>query len=407
MRAGENTSHEQLAADIAALQTFANEYRAYLDLRSRFAAGDDNSQALLEQSRTRIWQLLPTARRGMEHSGVRLTITPPPMLGGPMLTDFESQVFAHEHAPYLPGPFSAGEVPATARMVLDRVAAAIGELSDQLQQGAISAGSVDKEPRQHESQGGTYRRRAPMFGRLKRLPAPLAILADVITIGLFVAAIITLGRGGGRSGAHSPKQQRSSSHTTSISPPTTSRSTAQPPPPELNADATCATVRDASGGQVHRAIFVDSPGQLEAGGRAMLGKVLPHGQYTELLRVTEGAELEFSVKLRDTEYGAVQGAVLSSVTTPGGHGCWTVTTRVHSQTEGPGHLTLGRVFVLLQSNNAGSMRYVPGSTELFDVEGNVIAGLRDGVTQQGVSIPYEIKPAPAGLYYVNWKMRVR
>jgi hypothetical protein len=34
------------------------------------------------------------------------------------------------------------------------------------------------------------RRRAPLFGRLRRLPAPLAILADIITVGLFLALII-------------------------------------------------------------------------------------------------------------------------------------------------------------------------------------------------------------------------
>ena len=346
----------------------------------------------------------------MEQSGVRLTITPPPMFGGAVLTDFSSQVFAHENAPYLPGPFGASEVPPTARMVLDRVAAAIGELSDQLQQSPVTANSVGVKGPQQESHGATPRRRAPVFGRLKRLPAWLAILADLITIGLLVVAIvgaiIAIGRGGGPSGSRSPKQQGSSSHTTAVSPATAGQPTTQAPPPELNADATCATVRNASGGQVHRAVFVDSPGQL-AGGTAIKGKILPDGPFTELLRVANGEELEFSVKLANGEYGAVQGVVLAVATTPGGHGCWGMTARVHSQTEGPGHLTLGRVFVLLQSNHAGSLQYVPGSTELFDVNDKVIAHLPDGVTRQGVSIPYEIQPAPAGLYYVNWKMRVR
>jgi hypothetical protein len=54
------------------------------------------------------------------------------MLGGPVLSDFSSQVFAHENSPYLPGPFGGSEVPSTSRMVLDRVAAAIGELSAEL-----------------------------------------------------------------------------------------------------------------------------------------------------------------------------------------------------------------------------------------------------------------------------------
>jgi hypothetical protein len=231
----------------------------------------------------------------------------------------------------------------------------------------------------------------------ERIPAIVVIAVAVVGggIGEFIAHA---GHGTSRLGPPSTVGRGST---------TTSQSTTQPSPPELNADVTCATVRDASGGQVHRAIFVDSPGQLEAGGRAMLGKVLPHGQYTDLLRVTEGAELEFSVKLWNTEYGAVQGAVVATAATPGGDGCWTLTTRVHSQTEGPGHLTLGRVFVLLESNSAGRLQYVPGSTELFDVNDKVIAHLPDGMTRQGVSIPYEIQPAPAGLYYVNWKMRVR
>jgi hypothetical protein len=71
MSAGETTSREQLAADIAALHTFASEYQVYLGLKFRFVAGDRSSQALLEQSRTRIWQLLPTARRAMVWSGPR------------------------------------------------------------------------------------------------------------------------------------------------------------------------------------------------------------------------------------------------------------------------------------------------------------------------------------------------
>jgi hypothetical protein len=409
MGGGGNRAREQLAAETVALQAFVSEYRVYLDLRSRFAAGDGSSQGPLEQSRTRIWQLVPAARRAIEHSGVRLTITPPPMLGGPVLTDFSSQVFAHENAPYLPGPFSASEVPATSRMVLDRVAAAIGELSDQLEQSSVTANSVGEKGRQQESQGARPRRRAPVFGRLKRLPGPLAVIADTITIALFLALIIGtlhLIGSGGPAGIRSSKQQGSSPNTTSASSRTTGQSTTQSPPPRLNADATCASVRDASAGQSHRAIFVDSPGQLEAGS-AIKGKILPDGPFMELLRVAEGDELEFGVKLFDAEYGAVQGVVLAVVPTPSGDGCWRMIARAHSQTEGPGTLTLGQMFVVLASRSRPGLEYVPGSTRLLDVHDKLIAHLPDGVTRHEVSIPYEIPPASVDIYYVNWEMRVR
>jgi hypothetical protein len=409
MSTGENTSREKLAGDIAALQTFAGEYRVYLDLRSRFSGGDGGSQAALEQSRMRIWQLVPAARRAIEQSGVRLTITPPPMFGGPVLTDFSSQVFAHENAPYLPGPFGASEVPATARMVLDRVAAAIGELSDQLQQSPVTSNSVGVKGPQQESHAATSRRRAPVFGRLKRLPAWLAILADLITIGVLVVAIvgaiIAIGRGGGPSGARSPKQQGSSSHTTSVSPTAAGQTTTQPAPPELNADATCATVRDASVREVHRAIFVDSPGQL-MGGSAFRGRVLGNGEFIELITVAKGDVVELSARLADPAYGAVEGVVVTATVTPGGHGCWKITARARDHGVAP-NIALGHTLVVLQPNSGATVQYVPGSTRLLDRHGKVIVRLPDGVTQDGIAIPYQVPPAAIDVYYVNWEMRIR
>ncbi len=78
-------------------------------------------------------------------------------------------------------------------------------------EGAIMQGT-SSVARQRESQAARPRRRAPLFGRLSFLPAPLAIIADIITIGLFLTAVIggiyKIVRAGGSATAHPPKQTR-------------------------------------------------------------------------------------------------------------------------------------------------------------------------------------------------------
>jgi hypothetical protein len=93
-------------------------------------------------------------------------------------------------------------------------AAVSGRSSDQLQQGPIRTSTPGKEGRQRGSQASRPRRRAPLFGRFRWLPAPLAIIADITTIGGALAGItrlvIPIGGGGGPVAIHSPKQTRSS-----------------------------------------------------------------------------------------------------------------------------------------------------------------------------------------------------
>jgi hypothetical protein len=106
---------------------------------------------------------------------------------------------------------------ASARAITQRTspdAAASGHLLDQLQQRPITASPSGEEGRQRGSQAARPGRRAPLFGRLRRLPRPLAIIADIITVGLFLAAIIgtinAIVRAGGPAAIHPPKQKSSS-----------------------------------------------------------------------------------------------------------------------------------------------------------------------------------------------------
>ncbi len=102
-----------------------------------------------------------------------------------------------------------GEVPTTARMVLDRVAAATGQLQDLHKQLSDAPRSPTRNRTDGPKRDPRPANRPTLFGHLKRIPKPLAILADVITVGLFVAAaatwIFTMGSGGGHSSrdAHS------------------------------------------------------------------------------------------------------------------------------------------------------------------------------------------------------------
>jgi hypothetical protein len=192
--------------------------------------------------------------------------------------------------------------------------------------------------------------------------------------------------------------------------PTPSVSGPGPPPsqPQVNTGATCAEIQRTNVAGVHgKAVFVDSPGQLETGTQTLKGKVMPRGRYTNVLSVTAGEELALSIKLYDIEDSGVQNVAVSVETAPYGHGCLKITARSHSRTSRGGDVTLGPLLVVFPPGHAAqSLQYVPGSTELFDEHDKHLGRLPDGITGAGVSIPYEIPPAKLDVYYVHFRVRV-
>lgn len=173
---------EQLQADIDALQRFRDTYRDYLAT----AAGRDpygldvDPRELAADSRARLFELMPAAERAIEHSRVKMALRPPASIGGPPVTDLRSQVFAHESPPFLEGGALGGrpELPATARLLLDSIAQALGQLRDQQQR-------LGAQPAKRTVRAA---RRPTIFGHIARLKPALALAADLIAVVTFVLA---------------------------------------------------------------------------------------------------------------------------------------------------------------------------------------------------------------------------
>jgi hypothetical protein len=159
---------EEIREHVAVLSNFQRDYGAYIAAQSQLldGAGQGPSQA----ERSSLMRRSPRAGVAMNASGVRLTLTPPPMLGGPVLTDFVSQVFAHEGSVYGGGP----DPLAVPRMVDDGITAALGALDIKLDEAL-----KNPQPEKPEPRPSSARRWPTLLGRLLHLPRWLGAIADI------------------------------------------------------------------------------------------------------------------------------------------------------------------------------------------------------------------------------------
>src|SRR5918996_1006150 len=114
-------SADELRQHLTVLTAFEHDYREYVDAQKRQAAGYSIDVARLGAGRSDLLRRAARAQRALDASGVTFAITPPPLLGGPVLHNLSQQAFAHETPLYGSGsdPFM------TADMVLDQLANAL------------------------------------------------------------------------------------------------------------------------------------------------------------------------------------------------------------------------------------------------------------------------------------------
>ena len=120
-----------------------------------------------------------------------------------------------------------------------------------------------------------------------------------------------------------------------------------------------------------------SPGQLGGGPDVYKVKnVTQNGSYANTASAACGEELKYSIRLHNTEFGALNNIVVSANLASG-----SVTATPDS---GASAGTSGNVTVSLPSG--ASQSYESGSTVLYDANGNVIKTLADGITAGGVNV---------------------
>lgn len=123
-------------------------------------------------------------------------------------------------------------------------------------------------------------------------------------------------------------------------------------------------------------VFASSPGYL-AGGPDMyqVRNVTKNTAYSSNVAVACNETVKYSIKLSNTEYGLLSNVTVKAPLT----GTMTATaTNAANETVS----TNGTVTV---TPAAGNYSYVAGSTQLLDVNGNLIKGLSDGITGNGVN----------------------
>jgi hypothetical protein len=150
------------------------DYRNYIKVQRADKRATGWRKLDLDAQRASLVRRAARAQRAVNASGFQLRILPPPVLGDPMLTALPQQMFAHETS-----EFACGVDPlVTAAMVLDGFGVALGALDDKIAQAEFAA-AAEPAARIH----GPARRQLPtLWGRLRRLPAGIAITADVVTV---------------------------------------------------------------------------------------------------------------------------------------------------------------------------------------------------------------------------------
>ena len=126
--------------------------------------------------------------------------------------------------------------------------------------------------------------------------------------------------------------------------------------------------------------FAASPGQLAGGDNYVVKNLTQGGGYADSVNATCNDEVQFSMQLSNTHFGALDNVTLTAtLPSNGGTSTATATTDLGG-TSG----TSDTASVVLGTNQ--TISYKAGSTVLYDGNGNVIRSLGDGVTNGGVNI---------------------
>lgn len=126
--------------------------------------------------------------------------------------------------------------------------------------------------------------------------------------------------------------------------------------------------------------FAGSPGQLSSGPNYQVKNLTQSGAYASTISATCNDEIEYSMQLGNTEFGALNDVTLkATLPTNGGVSTATATTSL-----GGGTGTSDSVTVNLGANQTQSLE--SGTTVLYDSNDKAIKALPDTVTTSGVDI---------------------
>ncbi|MBC7512455.1 LPXTG cell wall anchor domain-containing protein [Candidatus Saccharibacteria bacterium] len=122
-------------------------------------------------------------------------------------------------------------------------------------------------------------------------------------------------------------------------------------------------------------VFATSPGQLAGGDLYQVRNVSKNTGYANSVAATCDEVVKFNFKLSNTEYGMLYGVKVSATLQNGS----ATASATNSSNEAVSVSDTASV-----SLDKGSLSYVPGTTQLFTVDGQLIRNLGDGVTTSGV-----------------------
>jgi hypothetical protein len=180
---------EDLREHRDALAEVEAKYREYVEAQKGNRSDLADRSGWLSERRAYLMRCAARADRAVAASGYTFALSPPPLLGGPVLHHLAQQMFAHETSLY-----GSGEDPfMTTDMVLDGIASALGALDDKIDV-AGRPSPYDPQPmRRNTPRSRTGRRRLRgAWGRLTWVPTWVGFAADVVTVGGIVLAAMKL-----------------------------------------------------------------------------------------------------------------------------------------------------------------------------------------------------------------------
>lgn len=148
-------------------------------------------------------------------------------------------------------------------------------------------------------------------------------------------------------------------------------------------------------------VLADSPGQLEGGSLVYKVKnVTQNGSYANTVSAKACDELQYSIDLHNTEYGALHN-IMVKVNLPSGSTTSNVSTMTASPDAGGTTGTSGTASVNFTIPQ--NVTYENGTTVLYDGSGHVIKNLSDGITPNGINVG---SLNGSTTEFVNFKARV-
>lgn len=175
------------------------------------------------------------------------------------------------------------------------------------------------------------------------------------------------------------------------------------PPPNLSEGPSCSDLEHAKGGRRARAIFIDSPGEIDGGVSGLVGRALPNGRYGNVVEVDPEGEVEVSAKLHNSAYSAASEVSVNIRVSPYHGTCWRLIGVANSKTNGAPS-PLGPLLIRLNGGTSGTLEYMNGSTTLLAEQRVLVPRLADRVVNGGITLPVGI---PGGrTYFVNFRLRL-